>query len=99
MLTMNRTHYTRGKCLWKMFCSDDSLRTSSKKIEIQEVLDALLDAINALPQRRDSRSDPIFEPHFKLFSVVHKAVLRGHMTVSSIFILSRRVSLTDFTAY
>lgn len=82
-----------------MFCSDDSLRTSSKKIEIQEVLDALLDAINSLPQRRDSRSDPIFEPHFKLFSVVHKAVLRGHMTVSSIFILSRRVSLTDFTAY
>ncbi|KAJ5352648.1 Tetratricopeptide-like helical [Penicillium brevicompactum] len=74
------THYTRGKCLWKMFCSEDSLRTSSKKIEIQEVLGALLDAINALPQRRDSRSDPIFEPHFKLFSVVHKAVLRGHMT-------------------
>ncbi|CAG8233081.1 unnamed protein product [Penicillium salamii] len=73
-------HYTLGKCLWKMFCSDDSLRTSSKKVEIQEVVNALLNAINALPQRRDSRSDPIFEPHFKLFSVIHKAVLRGHMT-------------------
>ncbi|CAG7930323.1 unnamed protein product [Penicillium olsonii] len=74
------SHYTLGKCLWKMFCSEDYLRTSSKRVELQEVIDALLSAINALPQRRDSRSDPIFEPHFKLFSVVHKAVLRGHMT-------------------
>ena len=82
LLTISRSHYTLGKCLWKMFCSEDSLRTSSKRVELQEVIDALLSAINALPQRRDSRSDPIFEPHFKLFSVVHKAVLRGHMTVS-----------------
>lgn len=81
---MSRTHYTLGKCLWKMFNSDDSLRTTSKRVEIQEVLSALLDAINALPQRRDSRSDPIFEPHFKLFSVVHKLVLRGHMMVNFI---------------
>ncbi|KAJ5749207.1 uncharacterized protein N7511_010903 [Penicillium nucicola] len=75
-----KTHYTLGKCLWKMYNSDDSLRTSPKRVEIQEVLDALFDAINALPQRRDSRSDPIFEPHFKLFSFVHKLVLRGKMT-------------------
>lgn len=81
---VNRTHYTLGKCLWKMYNSDDSLRTSSKRVEMQEVLDALFDAINALPQRRDSRSDPIFEPHFKLFSFVHKLVLRGKMTVSDI---------------
>ncbi|KAJ6083031.1 hypothetical protein N7467_007166 [Penicillium canescens] len=74
------THYTLAKCLWKMYNSDDSLRTSSKRVEMQEVLDALFDAINALPQRRDSRSDPIFEPHFKLFSFVHKLVLRGKMT-------------------
>ncbi|KAJ5773955.1 Tetratricopeptide-like helical [Penicillium paradoxum] len=74
------THYTLGKCLWKMFTSDDSLRTSSKKVEMHEVINALLDAITALPQRKDSRSDPIFEPHFKLFSIVHKLVLRGHMT-------------------
>ncbi|QQK41148.1 Tetratricopeptide-like helical [Penicillium digitatum] len=74
------THYTLGKCLWKMFTSDDSLRTTSKKVEVQEVMNAVLDAIAALPQRRDSRSDPIFEPHFKLFSFVHKLVLRGDMT-------------------
>ncbi|KAJ5188630.1 Tetratricopeptide-like helical [Penicillium cf. griseofulvum] len=74
------THYTLGKCLWKMFTSDDALRTTSKKVEMQEVINAILDAIAALPQRRDSRSDPIFEPHFKLFSFVHKLVLRGDMT-------------------
>jgi hypothetical protein len=49
-----------------------------------EVINAVLDAIAALPQRRDSRSDPIFEPHFKLFSFVHKLVARGNMTVSCI---------------
>lgn len=70
------------------------MRTTSKRVEIQDVLDALLDAIAALPQRRDSRSDPIFEPHFKLLSVVHKLVLRGKMTVGLLgLVLSR--SLTD----
>ena len=51
---------------------------------MQDVIDALLDAIGALPQRKDSRSDPIFEPHFKLLSVVHKLVVSGKMTVSAI---------------
>lgn len=48
---------------------------------MQDVVDALLDSIAALPQRRDSRADPIFEPHFKLLSVVHKLVMRGSMAV------------------
>jgi hypothetical protein len=78
-----------------MYNSDDSLRTSSKRVEIQEVLDALFDAINALPQRRDSRSDPIFEPHFKLFSFVHKLVLRGKMTASDMTCLFVLGILTD----
>ncbi|KAJ5625771.1 hypothetical protein N7510_002080 [Penicillium lagena] len=72
--------YTLTKCLWKMFNSDDSARTTSKRVEMQDVLDALLDAITALPQRKDSRSDPIFEPHFKLVSIVHKLVVQGKLT-------------------
>lgn len=55
---------------------------------MQDVLDALLDAIANLPQRKDSRADPIFEPHFKLVSVVHKLVLRGDMTVSGLLTFS-----------
>lgn len=66
-----------------MLSCDDSMRTTSKRVEVQDVLDALFDAIANLPQRRDSRSDPIFEPHFKLVSVVHKLVLRGKMAVSA----------------
>jgi hypothetical protein len=49
---------------------------------MHDVLDAFHDAISSLPKRKDSRADPIFEPHFKLVSVVHKLVLRGDMTVS-----------------
>lgn len=49
---------------------------------MQDVLDALLDAISTLPQKKDSRSDPIFEPHFKLVTVVHKLVLQGILAVS-----------------
>lgn len=66
-----------------MFSADDSMRTTSKRVEMQDVLDTLYDAIDALPQRKDSRSEPIFEPHFKLLSVVHKLVKRGNMTVRS----------------
>ncbi|KAJ5684088.1 Tetratricopeptide-like helical [Penicillium maclennaniae] len=74
------TQYFLSKCLWKMFNSDDSKRTTSKRVEMRDVIDALLDSIAALPQRRDSRSDPIFEPHYKLLSVVHKLVVSGKMT-------------------
>ncbi|KAJ5174633.1 Histone transcription regulator 3 [Penicillium canariense] len=74
------THYFIGKCLWKMFSSDDSMRTTSRRVEMQDVLDAFHDAISSLPQRKDSRADPIFEPHFKLLSIVQKLVLRGTMT-------------------
>lgn len=65
-----------------MFNCDDSLRTTSKSVDMQDMLDTFRDAINALPQRRDSRADPIFEPHFKLFSIVHRLVLRGILSVS-----------------
>lgn len=65
-----------------MYCADDSMRTTSKRVEKQDVLDALHDAIDALPRRKDSRGDPIFEPHFKLLSVVHRLVSRGELTVS-----------------
>lgn len=70
-----------GKCLWKMFSCDDSIRQDVKRIDVDDVLDSLLNAIDSLPQRRDTRYDPIFEPHFKLVSIVHKLVHRGALTV------------------
>ncbi|KAF7719747.1 Uncharacterized protein PECH_005692 [Penicillium ucsense] len=74
------THYYIGKCLWKMFTCDETMRTTSKRVELQDVLDAFRDAISALPKRKDSRADPIFEPHFKLVSIVQKMVDRRAIT-------------------
>ncbi|KAL4794606.1 hypothetical protein BDV19DRAFT_364476 [Aspergillus venezuelensis] len=74
------THYMLSKCLWKMFSCSDEIRGSAKKISVDCVLDALLDTIDALPQKRDSRSEPIFEPHYKLVSIVHKLVKREVLT-------------------
>ncbi|KAB8078954.1 histone transcription regulator 3 [Aspergillus leporis] len=74
------THYMLSKCLWKMFSCDGSVRGTSKRVTLDELLDSLLDAIDALPQKKDSRSDPIFEPHYKLVSIVHKLVQRGILT-------------------
>lgn len=70
-----------SKCLWKMFSCDDSVRGPFKQLDLDTLLDSLLDAIDALPQRRDSRSEPIFEPHYKLVTVVHKLVRRGALEV------------------
>lgn len=69
-----------SKCLWKMHCHGDPASPTSK-IGVSEVLDSLTDTINVLPKKRDNRSDPILEPHFKLVSVIHKLVKRGDMSV------------------
>ncbi|OAX84125.1 hypothetical protein ACJ72_01514 [Emergomyces africanus] len=74
-----KNYYMLSKCLWKMFCCDDATRGSHSPVEVDDVLDSLVDAIEALPSKRDSRSDPILEPHFKLVSIVHKLVHGGFL--------------------
>ncbi|KAL4945452.1 histone transcription regulator 3 [Aspergillus oleicola] len=74
------THYMLSKCLWKMFSCSDDVAGSTRRISVDCVLDSLLDTIDALPQKRDSRSEPIFEPHYKLVSIVHKLVKRDILT-------------------
>jgi hypothetical protein len=44
---------------------------------MESVLDAFENAIKAVPKPRDSRSEPIIEPHYKLLSIVHKLVTTG----------------------
>lgn len=75
------TWYTLGKCLWKLFCTIEVPR-HTKKVTAEEVLNAFTWAIEALPTRKDSRSDSgyILEPHFKLASIVHKMVHRKAIT-------------------
>ncbi|KAK2761187.1 Histone transcription regulator 3 [Arachnomyces sp. PD_36] len=66
--------YMLSKCRWKMFCSSASMRGGRDPIQVQDVVDSLIDTIQALPEKKDSRSEPILEPHFKLVSIVHKLV-------------------------
>jgi hypothetical protein len=73
-------HYMLGKCLWKMLTNPEP--GSRRKVLVEEVLDAFTDAIETLPERKDSRADHILEPHFKLVSVVHKLVHRKMLTPS-----------------
>lgn len=81
-----------AKCLWKMYKCDESVRGNLKRVQIDDVLDSLLDAIDTLPPRRDSRSDPIFEPYFKLVSIVHKLV---HANVLTVIIPLLRLNYAD----
>ncbi|KAF3404114.1 Histone transcription regulator 3 [Talaromyces pinophilus] len=74
-------HYMLSKCRWKMFNSDEATRGNARPVTIDEVLDPLLDAIEALPQRKERGAlpDRILEPHFRLASVLHKLVTRKQL--------------------
>ena len=71
-----------SKCLWKMLTCDDSIRGKNKPVDVDDILGSLVDAIGVLPEKKDNRSEPILEPHFKLASVVHKLVHRAVLKVS-----------------
>ena len=60
-----------------MFYSEAHAKRSRRPIQVDDILDSLLDAIESLPQKKD----PVLEPHFKLASVVHKLVKRGLLEV------------------
>lgn len=73
------THYMLGKCRWKMYAADESIRGDRKAPTMQEVLDCFRQAIEASPNKKGK--EPILEPHYKLVSVVHKLVLRKDLDV------------------
>ena len=64
-------------------CADE-VQGSAKRIGFQPVIDALVRAIEACPDKKDNRhpdKDPILEPHYKLLSVVHKLVKSTRISV------------------
>ncbi|OQV03409.1 hypothetical protein CLAIMM_08457 [Cladophialophora immunda] len=61
------SHYTRAKCLWKMFRSAEN----QGRVSAEAVIEAIIEAIEALP-KKEKTNEPILEPHFKLVSIVHK---------------------------
>ena len=70
-----------------MYSCSEEVRSYVKRIDYRLVLDALIQAIEAIPGKRDSRhsdKDPILEPHYKLVTVVHKLVRSGDLKVWSL---------------
>lgn len=97
--TLLRIHYMYSKCLWKMFCYNGIEPEHRKHLDVNTVLDAFADTIRSLPRKRDSRSEPILEPHYKLASVVHKLVTRGHLTVRTFLLLTMRLCVWMLTVW
>ncbi|KAI9704252.1 MAG: Histone transcription regulator 3 [Candelina mexicana] len=73
-------HYMLGKCLWKMHNHERTTTEMQSNVAIHEVIDAFVQAIENIPSKRDSRQDPVLEPHYKLVSTVHKLVHSKELT-------------------
>ncbi|KAI5211044.1 hypothetical protein E4T38_01567 [Aureobasidium subglaciale] len=68
-----KLHFYLGKCLWKMYCNTPK---PSDAPNIDAIINEFCESINLLPRKKDSKREPILEPHYKLVSVVHKMVTR-----------------------
>ncbi|KAH0343561.1 hypothetical protein KCU81_g5235, partial [Aureobasidium melanogenum] len=68
-----KLHFYLGKCLWKMYCNAPK---ESDRPSIDAIINEFCESINLLPRKKDSKREPILEPHYKLVSVVHKMVTR-----------------------
>ena len=63
-----------------MHSAPEKLRRAHDKVPpAKQVLDTFLRALERIPRKdtRDSRREPILEPHYKLLTIVHKMVMRG----------------------
>ncbi|KPM37030.1 Histone transcription regulator 3 [Neonectria ditissima] len=76
--------YMLAKCYWKMYrtplekLDEKDLRS---KITMGLLLSTLKKAVEVAYNARKSRSsEPIFEPHYKIVSILHKLVMRGELT-------------------
>jgi len=65
-----------GKALWKMYYRPaDNYKQQATKPTVKMVLNAFKSAIRTVPKPRDSRQEPILEPHYKLLATVHKMIM------------------------
>jgi len=79
-------YYMRGKCLWKIYCSntDDAIAAAAEGAlpptrdgpTWEQVVDAIINAIETVPEKKARNGEPILEPHYKLVSITHKLFQR-----------------------
>jgi hypothetical protein len=73
-----KLHFYLGKCLWKMYCNAPK---DADRPSIDAIINEFCESINLLPRKKDSKREPILEPHYKLVSVVNKMVYRRFIDV------------------
>ena len=71
----------KGKCLWKMYNHPNVAQSDSPIVHAMDVICSIIRAIETLPKRKTEKQDPIFEPHYKLVSIVHKLVQKRRLPV------------------
>lgn len=72
-------HFMLGKCLWKMHSTPlENLQSNEQPPSAPKVFESFLRALERVPGKnsRDSKAQPILEPHYKLLVVVHKMYMR-----------------------
>ncbi|KAL4732249.1 Histone transcription regulator 3 [Fusarium chlamydosporum] len=73
--------YMLSKCYWKMYQTPDDqldVKDMTSKISLDTLIGTLRKAVEvAHNARRGRNTDPIFEPHYKIISILHKLVVRG----------------------
>ena len=89
-------HFMLGKCLWKMHSAPpEALGPNDKRPGAPEVFASFLRALELVPGRnnnRDSKIQPILEPHYKLLVVVHKMYMRGSIDLDEAGMLLHNTS-------
>jgi tetratricopeptide (TPR) repeat protein len=89
-------HFMLGKCLWKMHSAPpEALGPNDKRPGAPEVFASFLGALERVPGKnnnRDSKIQPILEPHYKLVIVVHKMYMRGSIDLDEAGMLLHNTS-------
>lgn len=84
-----------GKCLWKMYNQHEIQGDpETATVGFMDVVDCFVRAIQTLPERKSDKQDPIFEPHYKLVSIVHKLVQKGDLEVRHILLRDSSICQT-----
>lgn len=89
-------HFMLGKCLWKMHSAPkEAVGPNDKRPGAPEVFASFLRALELVPGRnnnRDSKIQPILEPHYKLLIIVHKMYIRGSIDLDEAGMLLHNTS-------
>ena len=95
-------HFMLGKCSWKMYAASPQIRGRDRPPTTEQVIDSFVKAIELVPKQKDSRDtkrDPLLEPHYKLVSIVHKMVSRGDLDLQQAGAVLRHTPYARLVTY